>query len=801
MHQPEHHLIKAKYRGWCCGCRRDYEPGDEIVIAQGLHYCKLCASDPKISTTSKHGFCSKCRNRIRKGEQIGWAPLIGTWCYYCLNGKDSNLFLLPADERQKVQKLLDKVGRLRLLSPRSDDADNELQSALEELRDRYAHIIAVRKILEAENMLPVSKFSKTKLSAELRVGRFDENAHGDDNSEKDLRSQVGHQDERDDPDENIQAKPSLFSQDIDETPAPREVLLNLEPLPAVNAGCSDTLIGDTMAIPEAPLDHSRVIDTTPPEEGSRLSVGQLTELLNGTMRTKFADVTIIGEITGFPRAGKHWYFNLKDDRAVLKVVCFAKVQETLQFKPYDGLQVAARGRIEIYAPSGQYQLTVKTLVPLGEGAFQIAYDQLKAKLLGEGLLDEAIKKPLPKYPRRIGIITSRAGAVLSDMRRVLDPSKVSWVFCDVRVQGVNADDSITRALDALQSQSDLDAIIIARGGGSKEELMCFNSEKLARAIRQSRVPVISAVGHETDWTICDLASDKRASTPTAAAELISKSRDEMRRAHEQLLTRLIAGAQKKVDAQEARLRKIDLIVRLDSFDDELDAAHQHISHLKSLLMARTEAHLMINHQVVQEFKQQLVQHVRSTLNTTELRLANANPKAAIARVTERLNGLSKHIAQVRHSLIETIGRSIELQDQRRAKNSVELLQRMNDLTSHLSRRLENASPSKRLPKFEEQLAKTEMQYLHVRSRLDFSMLARINQCDSRLHNAREKLRTLGPESVLARGFAIVQDLSTGDVVVDASKLKSGQELTARFSHGTAILVVKEVAGKGENDER
>jgi len=260
------------------------------------------------------------------------------------------------------------------------------------------------------------------------------------------------------------------------------------------------------------------------------SVSELTARLRNFVEREFADLYVEGEISNFRRhTSGHWYFSLKDDAASLRCASFRMQNRMIRFMPEDGLHVIARGHLSIYDARGEYQLIVEYMEPVGAGALQLALEQLKKRLAGDGLFAVERKRPLPILPRTIGVVTSPTGAAIRDILRVLKRRNeaVSVLIAPVRVQGDGAASDIARAIKLLASRTEVDAIIVGRGGGSIEDLSCFNDEAVARAIYTSRVPVISAVGHETDFTIADLVADLRASTPSAAAEMVSSVRDEM----------------------------------------------------------------------------------------------------------------------------------------------------------------------------------------------------------------------------------------------------------------------------------
>ncbi len=249
--------------------------------------------------------------------------------------------------------------------------------------------------------------------------------------------------------------------------------------------------------------------------------GYLKSLLDGDPNLN--PVFVSGEISNFTdhyRSG-HLYFSLKDEKAVLKAVMFASSARRLRFRPSDGMKVLCRGRISLYEASGQCQLYVEDMQPDGLGALNLAYEQLKSRLEKEGLFSPSRKRPIPRYPRRIGVITSPTGAAVRDICQILGRRwpLAEIVFCPVLVQGEGAAPQLVDALARMNRIEGVDTIIIGRGGGSLEELWAFNEEVVARAVAASRIPVISAVGHETDFTICDFVADLRAPTPSAAAEL------------------------------------------------------------------------------------------------------------------------------------------------------------------------------------------------------------------------------------------------------------------------------------------
>ncbi len=256
-----------------------------------------------------------------------------------------------------------------------------------------------------------------------------------------------------------------------------------------------------------------------------LTISQLNRyiksLLDGDQM--LSSVFLTGEISNFTNHYKsgHMYFSLKDSQCVVRAVMFAAQARRLRFLPQDGMKVIVRGRVTVYEQSGQYQVYVDDMQPDGLGALNLAYEQLKTRLAAEGLFDASRKKPLPAYPKAVGVVTSPTGAAVQDIKQILGRRfpLAEVILCPVLVQGAGAAEQIAAAIERLNRLDCADVLIVGRGGGSMEDLWAFNEEIVARAMANSMIPVISAVGHETDFTICDFAADLRAPTPSAAAEL------------------------------------------------------------------------------------------------------------------------------------------------------------------------------------------------------------------------------------------------------------------------------------------
>jgi exodeoxyribonuclease VII large subunit len=262
------------------------------------------------------------------------------------------------------------------------------------------------------------------------------------------------------------------------------------------------------------------------------TISELNANIKSLLEEQFPFVWIIGEISNFriPASG-HFYFTLKDESSQLNAVMFRGQQQKLKFEPEDGMRITGMGRLSVYEPRGTYQIILEYIEPAGIGALQIAYEKRKARLAEEGLFDEKHKKPIPILPQKIALITSPSGAVVHDMLNIINRRfpNMNIQIIPVKVQGVGAEDEIVNALAQLNQLTDVDVAIVARGGGSLEDLHAFNADRVARSVFESRIPVISAVGHETDFTITDFVADLRAPTPSAAAELAVPVKNELLR--------------------------------------------------------------------------------------------------------------------------------------------------------------------------------------------------------------------------------------------------------------------------------
>jgi len=324
------------------------------------------------------------------------------------------------------------------------------------------------------------------------------------------------------------------------------------------------------------------------------SVSELTGRIRDLLGAEFRDIWVEGEVSNCHEAQSgHLYFTLKDARAQVRCVCFRTQIRLLKFRPEDGLHVTVRGSVSVYEPRGEYQIYVEHIEPVGLGALQLAFEQLKKRLAAEGLFDPARKKPLPVLPRRIGLVTSPRGAAVRDVVRILRRRfpNVHLILYPVRVQGEGAASDIVGAIKFFNAKQMVDVMILARGGGSLEDLWAFNEERVARAIAASSIPIISGVGHETDFTIADFVADLRASTPSAAAEIVVQTRQEFDRHLAQLQQQMVQRTHILLLGQRQRLQALATHRGFQRLEELLRQYRQRSDELVGRLAAALESRL------------------------------------------------------------------------------------------------------------------------------------------------------------------------------------------------------------------
>ncbi len=319
-----------------------------------------------------------------------------------------------------------------------------------------------------------------------------------------------------------------------------------------------------------------------PESKNQFTISELNKKIRSSLEFSFSDVWVAGEISNFHHhpSSHHMYFTMKDDTSELKCVMFHGMNQYLRFKPDNGLEVRAHGTVSIFESRGQVQLIISRLELYGIGNLFKAYTKLKEKLEADGLFSDNSKKVIPKSPKTVGIVTSKSGAVLKDIIQVLRRRApfINIVLCYAKVQGEGSSSEICKSLNALDNLKNIDTIIIARGGGSIEDLWAFNEEILARTVFNCKTPIISAVGHETDFTIIDFVADLRAPTPSAAAELVSISKDDYHTSinflHDQLNSTIISKLQKAISIIGFLDKKVRLLMPHKKINRQLEKLHR-----------------------------------------------------------------------------------------------------------------------------------------------------------------------------------------------------------------------------------
>ncbi|HVP56227.1 MAG TPA: exodeoxyribonuclease VII large subunit [Candidatus Eisenbacteria bacterium] len=388
------------------------------------------------------------------------------------------------------------------------------------------------------------------------------------------------------------------------------------------------------------------------------AVRELVAALRTHVERAFTDIYVEGEISNYrPADSGHLYFTLKDGSAQLRVVMWRGQARLLRFRPENGLAVIARGRVTIYDERGDLQLQAEMLEPKGAGALQLAFEQLKAKLAAEGLFDAGRKRPIPALPRRIGVVTSARGAALQDILNILRRrhESVSVLIYDARVQGESAASEVSAGVKHFNRTRNVDVIVVARGGGSFEDLFAFNDEALARTIAASKIPVISAVGHETDFSICDFVADLRAPTPSAAAELVIQSKQELAAKLTTLRDRLQQAVRYKLLRAHNALAKLTQHAALVRMPDAIARRQQRADDLvfrMAQAQRRKLAELRRRHELLD-----------SRLRHQDLRVRLAAIRRQLEQRTAELRAQTQRLLAAKRTrtdqLTQAVGRAVE----------------------------------------------------------------------------------------------------------------------------------------------
>lgn len=465
------------------------------------------------------------------------------------------------------------------------------------------------------------------------------------------------------------------------------------------------------------------------------------------MERDYPDCWVEGEISNLRNAGSgHLYFTLKDEQGQIPVVLFRRQALLLRFRPEAALHVLVRGRISIYEDRGQLQLIAETIEPIGAGSLQFAFEQLKQKLREEGLFDAARKRPLPPFPRCIGIITSPSGAVIRDFLNIAGRrhTNISVLLYPAAVQGEQAPGEIASGLLYFNQAKNVDAIVVARGGGSAEDLAAFNTEIIARAIAASEIPVVSAVGHETDFTIADLVADLRAPTPSAAAELLTEMQQGVEERINALELQLARACRYTIALAQRRFASVSPEASTVRIRNRMDRAQQRLDEYQFRMQAQIK---------------RLLHEKAAALQRSTGRLFQQSSSRRLAERRERCA-----------SAAERLHRTFE-----------NALARMRRKTELLEGELLLQSPLHRCHRLRHTL-------IHLDTRADRAIAIRTDRVAGLLAAFHGRLNALSPQAVLDRGYSITFR-ANGQLARDSDALTPGDVLTTRLAHGTVRSAV------------
>jgi len=485
-----------------------------------------------------------------------------------------------------------------------------------------------------------------------------------------------------------------------------------------------------------------------PSEAKIYSVEEFTNDAKAILEAAFDSVWIEGEISNLrtPASG-HSYFVLKDDKSQVRCVFFKGYRSGVKYKPEDGDHVVIFGRVTVYSARGEYQVIVESIEPHGLGALQKAFEQLKKKLAEEGLFDDSRKKSIPEFPWKVGVVTSSTGAAIRDIVNVMQRRnpKVSILLYPVKVQGEGSAVEIAQGIRTLNKIPDLDVLIVGRGGGSLEDLWAFNEEVVARAIADSRLPVVSAVGHEVDFTIADFCADLRAPTPSAAAELVAPDLAEIESRLQSLTRQLVMNATDHIESSKEHLRHL---IRRRVFKNP-----QEITLFKSQKLDDVSRRLFSSLDHWAELQ-------RGKLEGWSHRLFLSSPRKTLTAQTERFDSFRSRL---------------------QIASPAKLIAAQKERSQDLSKRLERLIKSS--------FQNVSERRLTVSNRLAVQASRQLDAQKKRFEGVVKQLNSLSPLAVLDRGYSIC--LHEGKAVLESEKVSPGDPVTVRLSKGQLDCVVKE----------
>lgn len=507
------------------------------------------------------------------------------------------------------------------------------------------------------------------------------------------------------------------------------------------------------------IDHDSF--SAPATNAFEFTVSELSTAIKSTVEESFGHVRLRGEVSGYrgPHSSGHVYFSLKDQNARIDAIIWKGVFGRLSHKPQEGLEIVATGRITTFPGKSSYQIVIDTLEPAGIGALMALLEERKKKLTAEGLFDPAHKQKIPFLPSVIGVVTSPTGAVIRDiLHRLEDRFPRSVLVWPVRVQGETAAQEIAAAIrgfNALPAGGTIprpDVLIVARGGGSIEDLWCFNEEEVVRAAFESSIPLISAVGHETDWTLIDYAADLRAPTPTGAAEMVVPVRSELLMTVHGLVQRLDDGMFRQIDRRRQDLRSL---TRVFPKPDDLFAVQRQRLDLSS---ARLLPSL-----------QQILQKSEKMFHAVSHSLGHLTPKARLARMQGRFSSIANRPQEALTRRLSLLSRDVQ----------------------NLGERLKAAQNT--CLRFEkEKLARHHERIQELSQRMQSTILDTVKRRTHQLSASVQLFESLNYKTVLKRGYALVREAVTQKPIRSAASVSSNIKLTIELSDGTFSAVSGEL---------
>lgn len=482
-----------------------------------------------------------------------------------------------------------------------------------------------------------------------------------------------------------------------------------------------------------------------------LTVTQLNYTVRNLLEMELGYIWLTGEISNFSRpVSGHWYLTLKDDKAQVRCAMFRMKNRAVNFQPQNGTQVLVRAKISLYEPRGDYQLIIESMQPAGDGLLQQKFDALKMKLAEAGLFAQERKQQIPDYVKTVGIVTSPSGAALQDILNILkrrDPT-LNVVIYPALVQGEDAKRDIVTNIELANARKECEVLIVGRGGGSLEDLWCFNEEEVAYAIFNSKIPVISAVGHETDVTIADFVADLRAPTPSAAAELVSRDQQELVHQLQHQFDKINLSFDRLWNEKTGKFQQLKLRLNAQHPIRQIQAQKEQLSQIDFRLKRSVNQIFLQKNQQIKQLEQRVkTQHPKSQLQRNE-----------------------KALQQIQSRLYQQINQVLLSKKQQ-------------------FKQLENRVERNPLPHKVSQLEQRQHQ---LAQRLNYAMEKKLTQNQQQFKQLCSQLETLSPLKVLLRGYSVTKEKESNAVITSTTQIKVGDSVTTKVASGEFISEVTKV---------